>query len=116
MVVLKEHDLQFIPFSQRCLPDIQYIPLILKLMGYHKEIFPAKIIKVRSAWPYFGSYYWHVETNLGDRSFVVRDPHMNVIRTTEDNIMLVDTMGNRFEIESLESLDAKSRAAVERAV
>ena len=58
----------------------------------------------------FGTQYWTVETEKGPREFAVEEPGKNVTWLNDDHIVIRDTAENRFELESLESLDAASRA------
>lgn len=60
----------------------------------------------------FGTHYWTVETDRGVREFAFKEPGKNVTWLNDDHIVIRDTAGNRFEIESLESLNAASRAGI----
>ena len=62
----------------------------------------------------FGNLYWEVETNHGPRRFLMKDPAANLIWVTDDSVMLKDTLGNRYEIESFMALDARSHSDSER--
>jgi hypothetical protein len=72
------------------------------------------IIRVYRTHPSYGNRYWAVETDRGWRSFVMKDPGKNVVWLTHDRLVLRDTMGNRYEIASLASLDDKSQAEVNK--
>jgi hypothetical protein len=73
----------------------------------------TRVIRTRS---HFGSRYWDVETDRGRRKFVMKDPNKSVTRLGQDRLIIRDTLGNGYEIESLSALDAVSRAEVARVV
>jgi len=73
-----------------------------------------RITKVTRADANYGNRYWRVETDRGTRTFLMKDPAANMIRLTADRLILRDALGNRYEIESLASLDEASRAFIER--
>jgi len=74
------------------------------------------ITRVISANPHLGNRYWHVETELGERKFLMKDPTRNVVWITGDHLILRDALGNRYEVASLSALDAFSRAEVLKVV
>jgi len=73
-----------------------------------------KITRVIRTHPSFGNRYWAVETNLGWRSFVMKDPTKNASWLSQDRVIIRDTLGNRYEIESVSKLDVRSRAEVQK--
>ena len=73
-----------------------------------------RITRVIGTKPSYGNRYWHVETDRGQRHFVMKDPSKNVVWVTHDRLIIRDTLGNRYQIESLSRLDAHSRAEVEK--
>lgn len=73
-----------------------------------------RITRVARADANYGNRYWKVETDRGSRTFLMKDPAANVIRLTEDRLILRDTLGNRYEIESVSALDEASRAFISR--
>ncbi len=75
-----------------------------------------KITRVDGIVAAFGNRYWDVRTDRGERRFVMKDPTKNVIRVRKDQLILRDTLGNRYEIESLAHLDTKSRYLVEQVI
>ena len=75
-----------------------------------------KITRVASTYTNFGARYWHVETDRGCRSFVMKDPSKNVTWVTDDRLIIRDTLGNRYEIESFGGMDPRSRAEVEKVI
>ncbi len=76
----------------------------------------ARITRVIGTQVDFGNRYWHVDTDRGERKFLIKEPSKNMIWFNDDRIILRDTLGNHHEIESYSSLDARSRAEAERAM
>ena len=66
-----------------------------------------RVIKTKAA---FGNRYWDVETDCGPRQFLMKSPETNATWLTDDHCILRDTLGNCYEIESIEKLDPESRA------
>ena len=56
----------------------------------------------------FGTSYWEVKTNRGQREFVVQNVAENVQWLGARRLLIVDVDGNRFEIPDLERLDKLS--------
>lgn len=79
-----------------------------------KRYLIPKIHRVPATNAHFGSRYWEVETDCGPRRFLIKDPNASVVWVTSDHIIIKDTMGNRYEIESLAALDDGSRLHVDR--
>jgi hypothetical protein len=77
-----------------------------------RYIFPH-ITGVFAAKAVFGVRYWHVETDLGERHFALKNAAKNAVWLTDDHLVLTDTLGCRYEVPSLAALDPRSRAAIE---
>lgn len=73
----------------------------------------AIIKRIDSLKSEFGVSYWEVQTDRGDREFVVRNVSENAQWITDRRLLLLDVDGNRFEISNLEHLDKKSRGLIE---
>ena len=73
----------------------------------------AIIKRVDSLKSEFGVSYWEVQTDRGNREFVVRNVSENAQWITDHRLLLIDVDGNRFEIANLEVLDKKSRGLIE---
>ena len=73
----------------------------------------AIIKRIESLRSEFGVSYWEVQTDRGDREFVVRNVSENAQWITDRRLLLLDVDGNRFEIANLEVLDKKSRGLIE---
>lgn len=61
----------------------------------------------------FGTSYWDVVTNRGQREFVVQNVTENAQWLGDFRLLLVDVDGNRFEIVNLTKLDKKSLSQIE---
>jgi hypothetical protein len=73
----------------------------------------AIIKRVDSLKSEYGVSYWEVQTDRGNREFVVRNVSENAQWISDRRLLLVDVDGNRFEISNLEVLDKKSRGLIE---
>ena len=73
----------------------------------------AIIKRVDSLKSEFGVSYWEVQTDRGNREFVVRNVSESAQWITDRRLLLIDVDGNRFEISNLEVLDKKSRGLIE---
>ena len=73
----------------------------------------AIIKRVDSLRSEYGVSYWEVQTDRGNREFVVRNVSENAQWITDRRLLLIDVDGNRFEISNLEVLDKKSRGLIE---
>ena len=74
----------------------------------------STILSVRSIRNEFGTSYWDVETDRGEREFVVQNAEEHVRRLSSHRLLILDVDGNRFEIPRLEKLDRKSLGMIER--
>lgn len=72
----------------------------------------ARITRVIKARAHFGMRYWHVDTDMGERRFALKDAKKNVVWLTDDYLILRDTLGCRYEIPSLAALDPRSRLEI----
>ncbi len=73
----------------------------------------STVESIRSMRNEFGTSYWEVATNRGEREFVVQNAAENAQWLGEHRLLLVDVDGNRFEIPDLRQLDSKSLNLVE---
>jgi hypothetical protein len=62
----------------------------------------------------FGSTYWHVITERGERDFVTQSLQENAQWLSPTHLMLIDVDGNRFEIPNTKNLDPKSADFIQR--
>jgi hypothetical protein len=79
---------------------------------YHLSI----ITRVEDVDIRMGTRYWRVETDRGRRWFAVREPGKNVAWLGDNQLVLRDPAGNRFEIPDLAALDPRSRRLVRRSL
>ena len=61
----------------------------------------------------YGFSYWEVKTNTGRIKFTVHDAYRNILKITEDRIMVSEVNGNRYEVASLKNLDRQSFRKIE---
>lgn len=76
----------------------------------------ATVTSILHAKGEFGSTYWHVATNRGERDFVTQSLQENAQWLSPTHLLLIDVDGNRFEIEDVTSLDERSRKYIEETV
>lgn len=75
-----------------------------------------KIQRVIRTHAQLGTRYWEVATDHGPQQFVIRNPNRDVVWFGDDRLVLRDTIGNRYEIESLTALDPRSQAEIDRVI
>ncbi|MCL2816001.1 MAG: DUF1854 domain-containing protein [Oscillospiraceae bacterium] len=61
----------------------------------------------------YGFSYWEVHSDIGKIKFTVHDAYRNILKITDDRIMVTDVNGNRYEITSLNKMDRKSFRRIE---
>jgi hypothetical protein len=61
---------------------------------------------------HMGLLYWSVRTSAGDRRFALKDPCENVLWLSDDRLVIRDSSGNRYEIESLSAMSLRSRSQI----
>jgi len=69
----------------------------------------ARVTGIANVRTEFGVTYWHVETDRGERDFVIQSLSESCQWFSDDHLLLTDVDGNRFEIASRSSLDPASR-------
>jgi hypothetical protein len=73
----------------------------------------ARVRAIRNVRTEFGVTYWHVDTDKGERDFVVQSLMESCVWLSERQILIIDADGNRFEIPDIPALDPASRAQLE---
>lgn len=73
----------------------------------------ARVDRILDARNEFGATYWHVDTDRGERDFVTQSLQENAQWLSPTHLMLMDVDGNRFELEDVSALDARSRSLLE---
>ncbi len=93
-------------------PDPETRKIIEEELQY--RYFLPKITRIIKTEAQVGNRYWDVETDRGQRQFILKSPSTNVLWVNTDRCIIKDTMGNCYEIESLKSLDPHSRQEAEK--
>ncbi len=62
----------------------------------------------------FGTRYWTVETDHGPIKFAMRTPSRHITHITADRLIVKDSIGNFFLIESLAKLDKNSHQQLKK--
>lgn len=78
-----------------------------------KKYFAAKILKILNVEERFGNSTWTIETPNGMRVMSLKDTFKSIIRIGDDRAIVIDEDANRYEIESLSSLDKASFRRIE---
>ena len=76
----------------------------------------ATILQVDAVRNEYGTSYWDVETDRGQREFVVQNVSENAQWLGDHRLLIIDVDGNRFEIPRLDELDKKSLGWVEQVI
>lgn len=77
--------------------------------------YPMSIIEnIESSDVNHGHRYLKVNTNRGFRYFNLKEPGQNVTWLSSDHLVIRDSMGNRYEVPSIEALDAESKQRLDR--
>jgi hypothetical protein len=74
-----------------------------------KRYLTSAIVRIANAKVEFGATYWHVITHRGEKDFVTQSLQENAVWMTDNHLLLIDVDGNRFEIQDIAGLDARSR-------
>lgn len=72
------------------------------------------IRRIRKVRERFGVHEWTVETSHGGFTFSVRGLHDNLKQIPPNRILVTDVRGNRYDIPSVDALDAHSLAQIQR--
>ncbi len=79
-----------------------------------EDEFIPRIVRVRDTAIRSGTRTWEVDTDRGPRRFLMKDPHLNLLWLTPDQLLLRDTDGNRYAIDSMAALSPACRRKVGR--
>ncbi len=82
----------------------------------NKRYFIPKVLRIVDAKKEFGTIYWDVETDKGNRKFVMRGLRDSVHEIEPGRYLINDVEGNRLEVPQLENLDSRSLAIWDRVV
>ncbi|MEO0446519.1 MAG: DUF1854 domain-containing protein [Verrucomicrobiota bacterium] len=87
-------------------------PLVEEALAKRYPI--ATITAVLDAQVRSGQRLVTVETDLGPRSFNLKEPGKNLTKIGHDGLLIRDAMGNRYRLPSLSALDDGSQEIFER--
>lgn len=79
-----------------------------------KRYFVPVIERVLSVKEEFGTVYWRVETDRGEKEIVARNLRDNLQELTASRVMITDVDGNRFEFPDIGRLDGRSMGIIMR--
>jgi hypothetical protein len=74
-----------------------------------KRYLTARVLSVIKVSTEFGSTYWRVMTDRGEKDFITQSLQENAQWMGPRQLLLIDVHGNRFEIADTEKLDARSQ-------
>lgn len=76
--------------------------------------FVPTVERVLSVREEFGTIYWHVVTNRGEKEIIVRNLRDNLQELPNLRVIITDVDGNRFEFPDVNRLDRKSQTIILR--
>ena len=79
-----------------------------------RRYFTPKIERVTAVSEKFGVVTWDVETDRGERHFIVRNLRDNTYSLGPNRLMMTDSDGNRYEIPNVSSVGAKALQVLSR--
>ena len=84
--------------------------------GLEESYFLPRITRIREIEDRFRIMIWTVDTDRGPRRFEVRSRRRDIRWLSDRHVVIQDVDGNRYEIEDIGALDAKSRDLLEMEV
>lgn len=87
--------------------DAKSSKLVTEALAGHYRI--SVITRIRSLRQEFRTMYWHVDTERGERDFVVKWSADTVIWLAPDSVQFEDVDGNRFVVQDSRTLDERSQ-------
>lgn len=75
-----------------------------------------RITRVIRTQAHFGTRYWHVQTDHGERRFAMKHASKHAVWLTEDHLVLRDTLGCLYEVRPFSELDSRSKSEVEKVI
>jgi len=79
-----------------------------------KRYFVPVVERVLAIKEEFGTIYWTVETDRGQKEIIVRNLRDSLQELSASRVIITDVDGNRFEFADVSKLDAKSQSAILR--
>lgn len=81
-----------------------------------KRYFVPMVERVLTVKEEFGTIYWTVETDRGQKEIIVRNLRDNLQELSASRVIITDVDGNRFEFADVSKLDGKSQGAILRSL
>jgi hypothetical protein len=81
-----------------------------------RRYFVPVVERVQSVKEEFGTVYWKVETDKGEKEIVVRNLRDNLQELSSTRLIITDVDGNRFEFPDIAKLDGKSQSIIMRSL
>lgn len=79
-----------------------------------KRYFVPVVERVLSVKEEYGTVYWRVETDRGEKEIVARNLRDNVQELSPTRVIITDVDGNRFEFPDTGKLDGRSQSIIMR--
>ena len=79
-----------------------------------KRYFVPVVDRVLTIKEEFGTIYWTVETDRGQKEVIVRNLRDNLQELSASRVIITDVDGNRFEFADVSKLDGKSQSVLLR--
>ena len=79
-----------------------------------KRYFVPVVEKVVQVKEEFGTVYWTLDTDRGQREVIVRNLRDNMQELSATRVIITDVDGNRFEFPDVSTIDAKSQGLILR--
>jgi hypothetical protein len=75
----------------------------------HQRYLTATVTSIDNARQEYGATYWNVQSHRGPREFITQNLQENALWLSDDQLLILDVDGSRFEIPSIAALDVRSR-------
>jgi hypothetical protein len=79
-----------------------------------RRYFVPTVLRVISCKEEFGTVYWTVDTDRGEKEIVARNIRDNLQELSSSRVIVTDVDGNRFEIPDIFDLDGRSLGIIMR--
>jgi hypothetical protein len=79
-----------------------------------KRYFVPVVERVLSVKEEFGTIYWRVETDRGEKEIVARNLRDNLMELSSSRVIVTDIDNNRFEFPDINKLDGRSQGIIMR--
>ena len=79
-----------------------------------KRYFVPIVERVLTVRDEYGTIYWNVETDRGEKEIIVRHLRDNLQELSSTRVIITDVDGNRFEFPDVTMLDSKSQSLIMR--